>query len=78
LNAGLGIKSFTRTDEVNKLIKQAVAADQQTSNKLFQQVATNVLEDQALMKVIVLTKLVVAYSSDLKDANLYTTNNLCG
>ena len=75
LNAGLGIKSFLHTDEVNGLIKQAVTADEQTSNKLFQQVAYKVFDEQALMKVIVLTKWVVAYSSDLKDANLYTTNN---
>jgi ABC-type transport system substrate-binding protein len=74
LERGLGINAFLHTDEVNNMINEAVAADQETSNKLFQEIAYKVFEEQAMMKVIVLTEYVVAYTDDLKDSGMCKTN----
>ena len=73
LSRGLGIAAFLHTDEVDKMIKDAVAADEATSNKMFQDIAFKVFEEQAMMKVVVLTKSVVAYTDKLKDFGLYKT-----
>ncbi len=74
LDFALGVDTFLHTDEVNDMINEAVAADEETANQLFQEVAYKVFEEQALMKVITLTKYVVAYTDDLKDSGIYKTN----
>jgi len=74
LDFALGVDTFLHTDEVNAMINEAVAADEETSNQLFQEVAYKAFEEQALMKVITLTEYVVAYTDDLKDAGIYKTN----
>jgi ABC-type transport system substrate-binding protein len=74
LDFALGVDTFLHTDEVNAMINEAVAADEETSNKLFQEIAYKVFEEQAQMKVITLTKYVVAYTEDLKDSGIYKTN----
>jgi len=74
LDFALGVDTFLHTDEVNAMINEAVAADEATSNGLFQEVAYKAFEEQAQMKVITLTKYVVAYTEDLKDSGIYKTN----
>jgi ABC-type transport system substrate-binding protein len=73
LDFALGVDTFLHTDEVNDMINEAVAADEETAIDLFQDIAYKVFEEQALMKVIVLTKNVVAYNADLKESDIYAT-----
>jgi peptide/nickel transport system substrate-binding protein len=68
LPAGLGINAFLHPNDVDQLIKRAVASDANEAIGLFKQVADKIFEEYCMVKVIVVAPSVIAYRNELKDA----------
>ncbi len=75
LESGLGVNAFVISDELNDLVLDAVAAPFGEADNLYRDIAYKVFEEDLLCKVIVLTKNVIAYSSDLQFDGTWLKNN---